>query len=189
MHIVSHMEVCFSPHSQASVLPGTWNQMALQTEDCEDIPPPALTSRVFPQQGTDSRIRTTSPWCWGHLHLQKRTHPESQVICILCHHWFSWGLLKTKWETAGKTKAWKGSTVCTPGKGMSFSWGMDLSNSLKHNYKTLNSGRKNRFWVKGPLPHSLQPPLPTPQENGTSHLKSTLACCHSWTHFKKRKLK
>ena len=23
--------------------------------------------------------------------------------------------------------------------------GMDLSNSLKHNYKTLNSGKKNRF--------------------------------------------
>ena len=90
MHIVSRLEVCFSPHSQASVLPGTWNQMALQTENSEDIPPPALPSRVFPQQGTDSRICTTSPWCWGHLHLQKRTHPESQVICILCHHLFSW---------------------------------------------------------------------------------------------------
>ena len=86
----TYLEVCFSPHSQTSVLPGTWNQMALQTEDSEDIPPPALPSRVFPHQGTDSRICTTSPWCWGHLHLQKRTHPESQVICILCHHLFSW---------------------------------------------------------------------------------------------------
>ena len=82
----TYLEVCLSPHSQTSVLPGTWNQMALQTEDSEDIPPPALPSRVFPHQGTDSRICTTSPWCWGHLHLQKRTHPESQVICILCHH-------------------------------------------------------------------------------------------------------
>ena len=48
----TYLEVCFSPHSQASVLPGTWNQLALQTEDSEDIPPPAFTSRVFPQQGT-----------------------------------------------------------------------------------------------------------------------------------------
>ena len=34
----TYLEVCLSPHSQTSVLPGTWNQMALQTEDSEDIP-------------------------------------------------------------------------------------------------------------------------------------------------------
>lgn len=51
-------EICLSPNHQESYQESPIRE-ALQTEDCKGAPP-ALPARVFPQEETESRIRTTS---------------------------------------------------------------------------------------------------------------------------------